>query len=269
MNKKILFTDLDGTLLNDEKEISEENQLAIDEALQKGHFVVISTGRPLPSARIQANRLGLVKEGCFAITYNGAQIYDFHNEKTIYKRGVPHRLVAPLFEAAASCGLHFQTYSDTHVIAQKERPELIRYSGILQVPYLITDHIEEALAQDPYKFLAIDPDHDKLEDFQKNVLSRYSDHLTSFFSNEHYLEIVPLGISKGFAVTWLCDYLNIPIENSVAAGDAQNDIEMLQAAHIGAVMCNAFPGVAQYGDYVTEADNNHSGLAEIIRRFIL
>lgn len=67
----------------------------------------------------------------------------------------------------------------------------------------------------------------------------------------------------------MCRYLGIPLENSVAAGDAQNDVEMLQTAHIGAVMCNAFPGIAEYGDYVTQADNNHSGVAEIIRKFIL
>ncbi len=61
----------------------------------------------------------------------------------------------------------------------------------------------------------------------------------------------------------------IPIENSVAAGDAQNDVEMLKAADVGAVMCNAFPGIAEYGNYVTEHDNNHDGVAEIIHKFIL
>ena len=65
------------------------------------------------------------------------------------------------------------------------------------------------------------------------------------------------------------DYLGIPIENSVAAGDAQNDVEMLKAAHVGAVMCNAFPGIAEYGNYVTEHDNNHDGVAEVIHKFIL
>ena len=48
----------------------------------------------------------------------------------------------------------------------------------------------------------------------------------------------------------MCSYLGIPIENSVAAGDAQNDIEMLKAARVGAVMCNAFPGIQEYGDRV-------------------
>lgn len=67
----------------------------------------------------------------------------------------------------------------------------------------------------------------------------------------------------------MCQYLGILIENSVAAGDAENDIEMLKAVQIGAVMCNAFPGVREYGNYVTVNDNNHDGVGEIIHKFIL
>lgn len=100
------------------------------------------------------------------------------------------------------------------------------------------------------------------------MISQYAEKYTAF-SLDCYQEIVPEGISKGFAVRWFCDYLGIPIENSVAAGDAQNDVEMLKAAHVGAVMCNAFPGIAEYGNYVTEHDNNHDGVAEIIHKFIL
>ena len=62
------------------------------------------------------------------------------------------------------------------------------------------------------------------------MISQYAGEVHSFFSNDCYQEIVPEGISKGFAVRWFCDYLGIPIENSVAAGDAQNDVEMLKAA---------------------------------------
>lgn len=269
MDRKILFTDLDGTLLNDKKEITPGNQEAIDEALAKGHYVVISTGRPLVSARIQAERLGLTKEGCYAITYNGAQIYDTFHQKTVYGKGLPRTLVKPLFDAAASFDLHIQTYSDTHVLVVKDTPQVQNYSRTIHIPYQVVDDIEAAVTEDPYKFLAIDDSHEKLLEYQKTVLSAYDGILTSFFSNNAYLEIVPVGISKGFAVEWMCDFLNVPIEHSVAAGDAQNDIEMLKAAHIGAVMCNAMPGIAEYGNYITKADNNHDGIAEIIRKFIL
>ena len=84
MDTRILFTDLDGTLLDDSKKITPGNQTAIDEALAQGHKIVISTGRPLAGAWAQAEKLGLTKEGCYAITYNGGQIYDSYHRKTIY-----------------------------------------------------------------------------------------------------------------------------------------------------------------------------------------
>lgn len=270
MNKKILFTDLDGTLLNDEKKITPGNRAAIDEALEKGHSIVIATGRALSSALIQAKQLGLIKKGCYVIAYNGSQIYDTYHKKTIYSRTLSRELAALLFAEADKRNLYIQTYNDTHILTEHDSPELQLYAKTILMPYRIVEHIRDALIEEPYKFIAIDlKDHQKLLDFQAEVLPKYAETLDSFFSNDAYLEIVPSGISKGFAVQWMCDFLGIPLENSVAAGDAQNDITMIEAAHVGAVMCNAFPGIAEHGNYVTQADNNHDGIAEIIHRFIL
>ena len=162
-----------------------------------------------------------------------------------------------------------QAYSDEAILTIENSELLREYAKIQNLPYKLVKNAKDAIIQDPYKLLAIDKDRSRSEKFQEEVLEGYSDTVRSFFSNATYLEIVPKTVSKGEAVRWMCDYLGIPIENSVAAGDAQNDIEMLKAAHVGAVMCNAFPGIQEYGDYVTENDNNHDGVAEIIRRFIL
>lgn len=270
MDTRILFTDLDGTLLNDQKEITSGNLAAIDAALQAGHKIVISTGRPLVSAKVQAERMGLTKEGCYAITYNGSQIYDIYNRKTIYGKSIPAALVTPLFEAAKEFGLHMQTYSNTHILSESENEDLDYYVKVNQLPYQTAPKISSLLTEDPFKLLAISiRDHAQLLKFQEYINNHYAGIFDTFFSSEYYLEIVPVGISKGFAVEWLCEYLGIPIENSVAAGDAQNDIAMLEAAHIGAVMCNAFPGIAEHGNYITANDNNHDGVAEIIHKFIL
>lgn len=270
MDTRILFTDLDGTLLNDQKEVTPGNRAAIEAALSRGHKIVISTGRPLASARIQAERIGLTMNGCYAITYNGGQIYDMYHKKTIYGRTLPIDLVKPLFSSAFERNLHIQTYSATHILSEHDTSELHEYAKINRLPYELVTDIQTSLKEAPYKLIAIAfHRHDALLQYQAEVLSQYSDLLDSFFSNDDFLEIVPSGISKGFAVKWLCDYLHIPLCNSVAAGDAQNDISMLETAHIGAVMCNAFPDVLPHGNYITQADNNHDGIAEIIHRFIL
>ena len=270
MNTKVFFTDLDGTLLNDKKEITPGNQSAINEALRRGHKVVITTGRPLASARIQAERLGLTKEGCYAVTYNGGQIYDTYHQETLYGKSISRDLIAPIFAEAYRRGLYIQTYSPTGILTEKDCPELHHYVAGTLMSYEIVPNVSEALPEDPYKLLAIhETDLSKLEAFRDFIKTSYAGILDSFLSSGTYLEIVPTGISKGFAVEWMCDFLHIPIENSVSAGDAQNDIAMLEAAHIGAVMCNAFPGIAEHGNYVTTADNNHDGAAEIIHKFIL
>ena len=98
---------------------------------------------------------------------------------------------------------------------------------------------------------------------------RYLDQFHLFFSDKLYLELVTAGVSKGAAVETLCQLLSIPIANSIAVGDAENDISMIQAAHTGAVMANASDRIKQFGNYITEADNNHSGVAEVIRKFLL
>ena len=83
------------------------------------------------------------------------------------------------------------------------------------------------------------------------------------------LELVPPGVNKGNAVRFLCGYLGIPIGHSLAAGDAENDLTMIQAAGIGAAMCNGEAFLKEAADYVTLADNNHDGVAEILEKFIL
>lgn len=268
MNQKIFFTDLDGTLLNDHKEITQGNRTAISEALAAGHKIVIATGRPLASARIQAERLGLTTEGCYAITYNGGLIFDSFHQKTLRGTPVPKELLAPIFACAHSMDIHIHTYSDTHILSEYETPQLREYAATTLLPWEIVPSIEQAGDFIPYKMLAISS-HEKLLVFQQELQARYSDTLESFFSCDVLLEIVPAGISKGFAVKWMCDYLGIPLVHSVAAGDAQNDIPMLEAAHIGAVMANALPEIAAHGNYVTTSDNNHDGVAEIIQKFIL
>ncbi|MCD8104726.1 MAG: Cof-type HAD-IIB family hydrolase [Lachnospiraceae bacterium] len=268
--KKIFFTDLDGTLLNDRKEITPGNQKAVDQALREGHRVVVTTGRPLVSALIMAGRLGLMRKDCYVIAFNGGEIYDCFRQASVYRRTVPMDLVKPLFEEAHRLGIYIQTFSRTEVISEEERPELHDYAARTLQCFRIVPSAADALEEEPCKLLAIENERrNVIEGFQAKLLREYKGILDCYFSNDAYLEIVPDGVTKGGAVRWLCSHLGIPIENSVAAGDAPNDIDMIEAAHIGAVMCNAFPGVASHGDYITAADNNHDGAAEIIHKFIL
>ncbi|MCD7745513.1 MAG: Cof-type HAD-IIB family hydrolase [Lachnospiraceae bacterium] len=270
MMKKLFFTDLDGTLLTDSKEITPGTQEAVNLALEQGHKIVLTTGRPLASAWIQAERLGLVCEGCYLIAFNGGQIYDSFHRTGIYRKTISRALIPDIFADARCRGIHIQTFSDQEVLAEEERQEIHDYCKRTLQTFRIVPSIGQALEQEPCKVLAIETERRSvIEQFQQDLLKKYGDILDCYFSNDAYLEIVPAHVSKGQALRWLCEYLNIPVENSVSAGDAPNDIDMIEAAHIGVAMRNSYPGVAQHADYMTKADNNHDGAAEIIHKFIL
>ena len=80
---------------------------------------------------------------------------------------------------------------------------------------------------------------------------------------------MPEGINKGNSIRWMSEFLKIPMEHTIAVGDAENDITMIQTAAVGAVMKNASDEIKQYGNYITEKDNNAGGVAEVIYKFML
>ena len=108
MKKRLLFLDLDGTLLNDEKEITRGNREALERTLQRGHGVIITTGRPLKSALAQAKRLGLDQPGCYTIAYNGAMVYDWSKQDKVFQRALTIPAVIRVFEKANEIGEHIQ-----------------------------------------------------------------------------------------------------------------------------------------------------------------
>ena len=94
-------------------------------------------------------------------------------------------------------------------------------------------------------------------------------HLNTLFSNPMYLEVISNEAGKGNALKWLCNYLNIPISSSYAAGDQFNDVSMIEAAGTGIAMLNGDPAIFEFADVLSEFDNNHDGLSQyIVKEFI-
>lgn len=180
VDTRILFTDLDGTLLNDKKEITPGNRAAVDEALAKGHKIVVTTGRALASGLQIAERVGLTGEGCYVIAFNGGQIYDPYHRETIHGVTFSQDTAVEIFEKAVERNLYMQAYSDEAILTVENNELLQQYAKVQNLPYKIVKNAKDAIIQDPYKLLAIDNDRSKSEAFQKEVLSKYSDTVRSF-----------------------------------------------------------------------------------------
>lgn len=270
MNTKILFTDLDGTLLGDDHKASEGNKAAIGRALAAGHKIVIATGRPIASAKLLAGELQLTQEGCYIIASNGAVLYDAYKGQILQETTFPLSFVRTLLDSAYEEGLHGHTYSRTHVISERDTPEIRWYEKAICVPAKIVEDVTAYLPYDPVKMILINKeDRDKLVRFQHKMEGWAKGKVDSIFSSNIMLEYCPLGVSKGNAVRSLCDLLEIPIEHSIAAGDEQNDISMIEAAGVGCVMCNGGKETKAVADYITKRNNNEDGFAEIIEKYML
>lgn len=267
---KILFTDLDGTLLMDDKTISEENQTAIDRALSDGHKIVLTTGRALANVLPLAKTLDFNRKGCYIISYNGGQIYDCFTKHFLLNLPISFDDVDMIFEEADKRSLFCQTYEDSHVLATHEGEESTYYTNAVAAKYRFVENVPSVLLTEPNKILLINMhDKGKLADFQSYLETHMGDRIHAFFSNDYYLEVIPKEVSKGNALHFLANYLNIPMKNTVAVGDFDNDIPMIREAAIGVVMANAPEHVKAIADYVTERDNNHGGFAETIEKFVL
>lgn len=269
-DKKILFTDIDGTLLNDKREIPKENLEAIKKALDRGHFVVIATGRPIDSGKKVAEEAGLMMPGCYMIAYNGAIIYDCGEDRVLEKKTVPYPYVKELFERAKKAGLYVQTYNKTQIITTEDSEELEYYRQHTKMTYQVVHDVLGALEEEPQKVMLINlEDKSRLEQFQRDNMEWQEGKCHSFFSMDTYLEYAPLNATKAYGIHYLCELLKIPLENTIAAGDERNDIPMLKEARIGVAMKNAKEEVKECADYVTERTNNEGGIAEVIEKFML
>lgn len=270
MNNKILFVDLDATLLCDNKTVTEKNRLAIQRMLGEGHYIVLATGRPVESGRIVARELGLTLPGCYMAAFNGAVLYDCSADRILMKRSIPIEVVEELFERAAKAGIYAHTYNNTDIITTKHTKELDYYRSKSDISYKLAENVLDVLEEEPQKVLLLElEDTERLLKFQRDNLKWEKEKCTSFFSCRHYLEYCPLHTNKGTAVEALAKILNMPIEATVAVGDEQNDISMIRAAHIGIAMKNGTEEIKKAADYVTENDNNHDAIAEVIEKFIL
>ncbi|HCI74287.1 MAG TPA: hypothetical protein DHV42_07100 [Lachnospiraceae bacterium] len=269
--KILFFSDIDETLVNTDKSLGEENRLAIHEFLSRGNLFVISTGRALSGARNLLVDVGLYGlENLWISSSNGAIVYDTFHAQELLRHCVPLELMIEAFDLARAFGIHIQTYTDTSVVSETDNASLRRYLAIQNLPLELYPNIRDAKIAPPPKLLCLDFDHpENITRFRKHFEQQMKGRMDCFQSNPWLLEIVLPGVNKGSSLRFISQKTGIPIQNTVSAGDAENDLPMILAAGIGCAMQNADDALKAQADYVTMNDNNHGGISEILHRFCL
>ncbi len=286
MKYPLLATDLDGTLLNDQKEIDLETIEAIHEYRQRGGKVVICSGRSPLSTKWIARTIGL--EGEPIIAYNGAILIDENgevSEQSVFQ----YKPLMNFWELCEAEGIYAHFYEgDTLLVPKVNKwnenwienniPSLEKSGGELQHCQSLREKCQVKLVDDFYHYLkehepnitkiAVFDDGNKLVDFTKRLKEQVVDMEISSSFNFVNLEITPGGVTKASALVKLTEQLGIPISQTAAIGDNYNDALMLSVAGLGIAMGNAPEKVRQLANQVT-GNNNEAGVAKAIRRYLL
>lgn len=265
---KILFTDLDGTLLNNQSKISEGSYKYLKNFVENGNVLVLASGRPYESIMQVAKEAGIDFNNMYLSASNGALIYNCDDKKAVFEERVSMDNVQKIWELAKDYKIHIQTYTDNAIISSGDDKEIEFYRRRIHLPFYSTDNPMKYLKDAPYKLLAISlDDREFLEAFGEKVKNTIPG-VNCVLSNSKYLEIFSSDAGKGQSLIWLCNHLGIDIKDSIAAGDSFNDISMIEAAGTGIAMKNSEPELFEKCNRITKYSNDEDGLIKDMMEFV-
>ena len=266
---KILALDMDGTLLNSQKKISPKTAAAISELSKRGVYVVVSTGRGVAELADYKNELKFMQYG---ITSSGGAVYDFFNKKAVKAHVIPKETAFEIIDAGIAeramihiLGLTTSLMRDDD-IKNSAAFQMAVYQEMYDRICTRCEDFKKYIEENPDEIIKINLYHRSPESRQRNFERLKHLDLTFALAETTALESSPKGISKASGLQELCNFLEIDIKDTVAVGDAPNDIEVLQAAGIAAVMGNADAEIKKLADFVTD-DNDNDGIVKVIEKY--
>lgn len=264
MTYKLIAVDIDGTLLNDKRELTEGNIEAIREAVDKGVIFTIATGRPVQGV---VNFIEALKRDIPFITYNGAMVITGKSREIIYERKLNEDDARIIINWGREHGSTVMVWKNNnlYVTALDERAE--RYRNISKVEAIPIKDLDEVVKGGVSKVLWYN-DVDKINEHQKIIGQYISENVNYHTSMPYFLEFNDKLASKAIAMENLGRHFGIKQNEMIAIGDGYNDLSMIEYAGLGVAMDNAPDEIKQRADFVT-LSNNEDGVAHVIRKFVL
>ena len=269
MKYKLLVLDVDGTLLNDEREISKRTLAALLKVQQMGVRIVLASGRPTYGLMPLAKTLELGNYGGFVLSYNGCQIIKAQNGEILFERRINPEMLPYLEKKARKNGFAIFTYHDDTLITDSPDNEYIKNEALLNNLKIIReDEFSTAIDFAPCKCMLVSDKEEALIELEQHWEKRLAGTLDAFRSEPYFLEVVPCGVNKANTLGALLEHLEVTREEAIAVGDGVCDVTMLQLAGMGIAMGHSQDSVKVCADYVT-ASNEEDGVALAVEKLIL
>lgn len=269
MKYKLLVLDVDGTLLNDAKEITKRTLSALLKIQQMGVRVVLASGRPSYGLMKVAKTLELGNYGGFILSYNGCQIINAQNGEILFERRINPEMLPYLEKKARKNGFALFTYHDNLILTNNSDDEHVLDEAELNDLVVIEEEeFSTAIDFAPCKCMLVSDDEAALVALEEHWKKRLSGVLDVFRSEPFFLEVVPCSVDKANTLGALLEHLGVKREEVMAIGDGTCDVAMLQLAGMGVAMGQAPDSVKACADYIT-ASNEEDGVAAAVEKMIL
>lgn len=265
---KIIALDMDGTLLNEAKIITDKTKNTIKEARGKGIKVVLSSGRPLEGLEGYLKELDLIDEDEYVLSYNGCLVQETKSKKIIHKVGLKGRDLKYMYEISQQLNINIHAFSNKQGLIT---PKISKYTQleaeINKIDITVVDFNTIDDDEDIVKVMMIDePDilDSAIQKMPKEIYNKY----TVLKSAPFFLEFINKEADKGEGLRALAEHLGVKKEEIIAMGDAGNDIAMIKYAGLGVAMKNASMEVKEIADFITES-NEDDGVRKLIDKEVL
>jgi Cof subfamily protein (haloacid dehalogenase superfamily) len=260
---KIVLADVDGTLVTQEKALTERAVDAVKHLREAGIEFAVTSGRPPRGMSMLIEPLALTTP---IAAFNGGLIVH-PDMSVIEQKTIPDHIVAPAVELLDGQGLDVWLYSGADwLVCDANAPHVDRESKTVQFDPKIVESFDGVT--DVAKIVGISDDHDLVAKTTDRVREKFGEHVSAAQSQPYYLDITNPRANKGEVVGYLSDHLGIPAEQFATIGDMPNDILMFARSGSSIAMGNAGPEVHRAARQVT-ASNEDEGFAKAIERFVL
>jgi len=268
MKYRMTVLDLDGTLTNSKKEITQRTKRTLRRFMRSGGIVVLASGRPSYGVMPLAQELDLRSYGGYILAYNGGLILDCREEKVLYQKSFEFEVTEKIYGLALKNRVSILTYQNNLILTETpEDPYVQKEAWINHMSVQRVDHFTEAINFPVTKFLMTGEDG-YLEKVEQRVKKELDGGFSILRSEPYFLEIMPEGIDKAKSLDRLLAILGMKRTQMAAFGDGFNDKSMIESAGFGVAMRNGQAIVKAAADFIAPS-NDEDGVAQVMEAYIL
>lgn len=266
LKHNIIILDLDGTLTNNEKEITTLTQQMLLKVQKDGAKIILASGRPTYGIQPVASCLKLGTNGGYILSYNGGKIIDCSTNNEIYSTHLPSEVLPILYEYSKTNKYALLGYNEDKIITEFPNDRYVKEeSRINKMEIKEVDNLLNFVEKKPTKLLMTGHPTDMIS-AEKDLKERLGNKMDIYRSAPFFIELVPKGIDKAQSILRLLNKLGQDTKDVIAFGDGYNDISMLKLADIGVAMANA-PQEVKANANVTTISNEDDGVAIGIAKY--